>query len=70
MYNKTDAAPLPSCVFSGVQVKDVATLLLPAVAMRGPAALHVISPALRAERLLGFCHGQSGQRRDDDDDEG
>lgn len=45
-------------------------MLPPPVAMHGPAPLPLLGPALRAERLLGFCHGQYGQRRDDDDDEG
>lgn len=58
------------CSFSGIYLKDVATLLPPAVAMRGPATLRLLSPALWAEGLLGFCHGQYGQRRDDVNDEG
>lgn len=58
---------------SGAQVQDAATLLPAAVDMYGPTALPLLSPALRAAWLLGFCHGQYGQygaRRDYDDDEG
>lgn len=52
------------------QDKDVATLPPSAVAVRGPTALPLLGPALRAEGLLGLCHGQPGQRRNDDNDEG
>ncbi len=38
--------------------------------MRGPALLPLLDPALWAERLLGFRHGQHGRRRVHDDDEG
>ena len=62
---------LPLCVSSCLSVKDAATLLRPAAAVRGPAALPLLGPALRAERLLGFRHGQHGQHgQHDDDDEG
>lgn len=55
---------------TGVLVQDASTLF-PPVALPGPAALPLLWPALRAERLLGLCHGQHGQRRPDgDDDEG
>lgn len=66
--------PLFACrLSSGAQVQDAATLLPAAVDMYGPTALPLLSPALRAARLLGLCHGQYGQygaRRDYDDDEG
>lgn len=58
------------CVFSGASIKNVATLLLSAVAMRGPAALPFLCLALWAERLLGFCPGQHGRRDDHGNDEG
>lgn len=58
------------CVFSGASIKNVATLLLSAVAMRGPAALPFLCLALWAERLLGFCPGQHGCRDDHGNDEG